>query len=148
MAAALGDVPLILKIGLFRNADQAAEFAAAVRGHAAALSTTNSISATVSMAAGEAGFGGSTRGIGGECIRARCLAEVAMLASVARREAPALRLIGVGGIFSAQDVCRRLAAGAHHVQIATAAMLDPMVAIRIRKQLATGLDGDGIQRTA
>ncbi|MBI3683311.1 MAG: hypothetical protein HY235_23305 [Acidobacteria bacterium] len=35
----------------------------------------------------------------------------------------------------AQDVRDRLDAGAHHVQIATAAMLDPLLAIRIRQGL-------------
>ena len=42
----------------------------------------------------------------------------------------------VGGIASAADVENRLRAGSHHVQIATAAMLNPMIAIQIRQALA------------
>jgi dihydroorotate dehydrogenase len=136
MAAALGDVPLVLKIGLFDNAGRAAAFIAAVGGYASALTTVNSISATVQTDRGEAAFHGSSRGIGGECVRDRCQSELAMLASVAKAEAPGLRLIGVGGLSTAEDARRRLLAGAHHVQFATAAMLDPLVAIRIRQQIA------------
>jgi dihydroorotate dehydrogenase len=41
-------------------------------------------------------------------------------------------LIGVGGAFTVDDVRRYLVAGAEAVHLATAAMLDPTVAIRIR----------------
>jgi dihydroorotate dehydrogenase len=47
-----------------------------------------------------------------------------------------MRLVGVGGIFNAEDVRKRLIAGAHHVQIATAAMLDPEIGISIRSSLS------------
>jgi dihydroorotate dehydrogenase len=114
----------------------AAAFVAAAGRHATALSTVNSISATVETDRGEAAFHGSSRGIGGECVRDRCQAELAMLAAVARAEATGLRLIGVGGVSTAEDVRQRLAAGAHSVQVATAAMLDPFVAVRIREQSA------------
>jgi len=136
MADALGGVPLVLKIGLFDDAERAAAFVSAVGRYATALSTVNSISATVRTDRGDPAFAGSSRGIGGECVRDRCQAELAMLASVARAEAPGLRLIGVGGVSTAEDVRRRLSAGAHHVQVATAAMLDPLVAVRIRKEIA------------
>jgi dihydroorotate dehydrogenase (NAD+) catalytic subunit len=134
MASVLGDVPLALKIGLFASAEEAVSFVKAVGKFAAALSTVNSISAPVFQENGKPAFGGMTRGIGGDCIRDRCNAEARMLADVMHREAPGLRLIGVGGIATAADVRDRLAAGAHHVQLATAAMLDPMVAVRIREE--------------
>ncbi len=127
----LGDLPLILKIGLFANRDQAAQFVPAVQPYASALNTTNSISAAVRGPDDEPLFGGLRRGIGGECIRDRCLAELAMLGGLTR----GVPLIAVGGVSTAADVRDRLQAGAHHVQIATAAMLDPLVGIRIRQQL-------------
>ena len=129
MRDTLGALPLILKIGLFDGRDQAAAFVEAVDRHAAALSTVNSISARVVGA-----FGGLTRGIGGECIRSRRQAELAMLDDVIRRRGSGLRLIAVGGIGSADDVRQAMSAGAHHVQIATAAMLDPLVGVRIRAE--------------
>jgi dihydroorotate dehydrogenase len=136
MRDALAGLPLILKIGLFDRREEAAAFVEAVDGQATALSTVNSISAQIVDAAGQAQFGGLTRGIGGDCIRRRALAEVAMLREVIGRRR--LKVIAVGGIGSAADVRQATQAGAHHVQIATAAMFDPLVGVRIR---AEGLCG-------
>jgi dihydroorotate dehydrogenase len=131
-----GSLPLILKIGLFEGAAEAEAFVVAVDGHADALSTVNSISARVADAQGAQLFGGLTRGIGGACIRSRRLAEVRMLAGVIRRRGSSLRLIAVGGISSLAEVREALEAGAHHAQIATAAMLDPLIAAKIRASAA------------
>ena len=76
------------------------------------------------------------RGIGGLSIRDRSNAEIAMLRDTIGASGSRLRLIGVGGVSTAADVRARLAAGAHHVQMATAAMLDPEVGMRIRRELA------------
>ena len=43
-----------------------------------------------------------------------------------------MSVIGVGGIFTAYDVRRYLDAGAESVQLATAAMIDPEVGLKIR----------------
>jgi dihydroorotate dehydrogenase len=142
MADVLGEVPLALKIGLFAESEHAAAFVQAVGGFATALSTVNSISASVFRRTGEPAFDGMTRGIGGDCIRDRCNSEARMLADVIRREAPGLRLIGVGGIASAVDVRERLTAGAHHVQLATAAMLDPLLAVHIREEIGAATTHD------
>jgi dihydroorotate dehydrogenase len=130
---AIGELPLILKIGLFDNPEEAAAFIEAVDGSATALSTVNSISACIVDPDGRPQFGGLTRGIGGACIRSRRLKEVAMLHDAIRRRGSGLRLIAVGGIGSAEDVSQAMEAGAHHVQIATAAMLDPLIGVRIRR---------------
>jgi hypothetical protein len=45
---------------------------------------------------------------------------------------PAVRLVGVGGAFTADDVRRYLVAGAESVHLATAAMVDPTIALAIR----------------
>lgn len=135
LAETLDGIPLILKIGLFKDSDQAEEFVKAVERYTDALSTTNSISARVLDPSGHVAFAGLTRGIGGECIRDRCNAELRMLSQVVSAAAPDLRLIGVGGIAAANDVQQRLAAGAHHVQLSTAAMLDPLIGIEIRRLL-------------
>ncbi|MBM3729004.1 MAG: hypothetical protein FJW40_26705 [Acidobacteria bacterium] len=118
MHAALGATPLVLKIGLFAELPQAAEFVEAVQPYAAALSTVNSVSAVVLDGDQHTYFEGNSRGIGGECIRERCQSEAVMLASVLRTATPQPRLIGVGGVSSADDFRLRLSAGAHHVQIA------------------------------
>ena len=133
--SAIDGLPLILKIGLFDNRDQAASFVEAIDHYAAALSTVNSISAQIVGRDGQPHFAGLSRGIGGACIRNRCQTEVAMLDRVIRERGSKLRLIAVGGMRSTADVQERMAAGAHHVQLATAAMLDPSVGVKIRSEL-------------
>lgn len=130
---AVPELPVALKIGLFPNRARAGEVIAAVTPHAKAISATNSITAKVSYH-GEMLFDGLRRGIGGAAITARCLEETAMLRQVLNDTGSNMELISVGGVCSARDVRDRLAAGATNVQIATAAMLDPMVAIRIRQE--------------
>jgi dihydroorotate dehydrogenase (NAD+) catalytic subunit len=131
---AVGHTPVALKIGLFGNALEAEEFIRAVSEYVDAISTTNSISAAV-QDGNSALFNGLTRGIGGMCIHDRCLEEVRMLSGVVARQRSHLKLIGVGGVSSAEEVQSRLQAGAHHVQLATAPMLDPFIGIRIRERL-------------
>jgi dihydroorotate dehydrogenase len=131
LRATVPELPLVLKIGLFPNPELAEAVIEAVSPHVDALSSTNSITARV-----EGEFGGLRRGVGGGCITKRCLEELEMLARIVRRTGSPLRLIGVGGVMNAKDVLDRLAAGAHHVQLATAPMLDPAVGLEIRAQLA------------
>lgn len=133
VAAAVRDsvpeLPLALKIGLLPDRQAADALIASVSPYADALSATNSITAKVSEGDTPL-FGGLRRGIGGAAITARCLEETAMVGSAMK--GTRMKLISVGGVSSAKDVCDRLAAGAHHVQIATAAMIDPLLAVRIR----------------
>lgn len=143
----VGNTPIVLKIGLFGTEAEADAFIHAVANHVDALSTTNSISAVVRDGTSQL-FGGLTRGIGGICIRDRCLEEVRMLAAlIAKRHLPT-RLIGVGGIASVADVVSRLDAGAHNVQLATAAMLDPFIALQIRDGLAGTSASTGTVKTS
>lgn len=125
---AIPDAPLALKVGLFREKQEAAALVEAVRGYATALSATNSITAFVADR-----YGGARRGVGGAAITARCLEETRMLRAVLDEAGSPMELISVGGVMTATDVRDRLAAGANHVQLATAPMLDPMVGIRIRE---------------
>ena len=133
--ARVGRTPLVLKIGLFQNAEQAEALVGAVSPYADALSSTNSITAAVRGANGQPLFGGLRRGIGGAAIRSRCNDELAMLSRIIREAGSALLLVGVGGVMTADDVRTRLTAGAHNVHLATAPMLDPLVGMRIREEL-------------
>jgi dihydroorotate dehydrogenase len=127
-------VPVLLKVGLFETAEQMAGLVAAVRGVVNGISATNSITAKVASSDGELLFGGLRRGIGGAVITQRCLEETRVLAGLTR--AAALELVSVGGVCTGQDVRDRLDAGASHVQVATAAMIDPLVGIQMRRELA------------
>ncbi len=133
MRAELGSrVPLALKIGLFSTGEQAEAVLEAVAPHVDAIATTNSITARVRDANGRPLFDDLPRGIGGECIRDGCQVELERIAGIVKRRGWNLKVIGVGGVSTASDVAARLGAGAHNVQLATAAMLDPLVAVRIR----------------
>ena len=57
-------------------------------------------------------------------------------AEIARQRGYATKIIGVGGISSAAHVEQYLAAGAEAVQLATAPMINPLVAIEILSDLA------------
>jgi dihydroorotate dehydrogenase len=80
-------------------------------------------------------FNGEMRGIAGESIRGAALQQLRLFSGATARHAPRLRLVGVGGISSGTHVREFLGAGAHAVQLATAAMLDPEVGLRIREEL-------------
>jgi dihydroorotate dehydrogenase len=131
------ELPLVLKVGLMDDPDHAAAFVRAIAGSADAISTTNTITAVVRRPDGTPLFGGLARGIGGRAIGARCRAELATLRGVIEQTGAGVRLVSVGGVGSAADVVDRLQAGAHHVQIATAAMLNPRVGLQIREQLVS-----------
>ncbi len=119
---AVPELPLAIKIGLLPGPREAEALVDAVAPYATAISTVNCIGARV-----PGQFGGETRGIGGASIGPRCLEELRMLAPIA---AGRIRLISVGGVSCGEDIRARLDAGAHHVQIATAAMLDPLLLSR------------------
>jgi len=133
---AVPDTPVVLKVGLFDGREQARRFVRAVSGYASAISTTNTISTVVRTREGTPLFGGARRGIGGRLIAERCLAELRMLRTIVQETRSDLRLISVGGVSTADDVIERLDAGAHHVQLATAAMLNPDIAITLRPECA------------
>jgi dihydroorotate dehydrogenase len=104
----------------------------AVAPYVDALAMTNSIAATVRQADGQLLFDGQRRGICGAATLAASIAQVSLFAQIIRRRKLDVSLIGVGGAESADDFAAYLAAGADAVHIATAAMVDPQVALKIK----------------
>jgi dihydroorotate dehydrogenase (NAD+) catalytic subunit len=136
LRVSVGELPVILKVGCFADERIRREFFTAVREDATAISTTNTVRARIqaSAASGELPFGGAGRGIGGEAVTGRCRQELVQWQRLVEKAGAPLRLISVGGVSSREEVQRRLELGAHHVQLATAAMLDPTVGLRIRRE--------------
>lgn len=132
---AIGHRPLLLKIGHVTDELHAAGLCRAVAPHVNAVVMVNCISADVIDEASRPMFDGQKRGVAGEAIRAGALEQVRLFARVIGRENLSLRLVGVGGISTAAHVRSHLEAGAHGVQLATAAMLDPTVGLNIRSAL-------------
>lgn len=132
---ALGGTPLCIKIGHVANRSDAAALLDAVGPHTTGLAMTNCIATTVRGTDNEPLFDGNRRGIAGSAILDASVAQVAMFAELIRERDVPLRVIGVGGASTAGGIRRYLDAGAESIQIATAAMLDPLVGCRIRREL-------------
>ncbi|MCA9126607.1 MAG: hypothetical protein KDB22_05960 [Planctomycetales bacterium] len=130
-----GQTPLWVKIGLVEDTEAIEQLVVCLNGIVDGIVTTNCISARVASATGQF-FDGAPRGIGGSAILAGSIRQVARFHKCIARTNSNLKIIGVGGISNAQHVLDYQAAGACAVQLATAAMLDPLVAMSIKHELA------------
>ena len=130
---AIGPVPYLVKIGQVRDAAEAEAMLEAIDGLVDGLAMTNSIAATVRDADGRLMFDGQPRGICGEATRNASTRQVALFAPRAARCRRPIALVGVGGASRIEHVQAYLEAGAAAVHMATAVMVDPAVALDIRK---------------
>lgn len=133
---AVGDRPLIVKLGHVTEEEEMERLLEALAPHIQAAAMTNSVAATVTDAAGDRLFDGQKRGICGAATFEPSLAQVRLARDVIARRGWKIDLIGVGGASSADRVRRYLEAGAHAVHIATAVMVNPAVGLEIRREWA------------
>jgi dihydroorotate dehydrogenase (NAD+) catalytic subunit len=131
----IGKTPYIIKVGFFEDRSRCGELLDAVAPFADALAMTNCITASVQDSAGGLLFGGQPRGIGGDAIRDASVEQVRTFSELVRRRGLATKIIGVGGISSAAHITQYLDAGAESVQMATAAMIDPLIGVQILSDL-------------
>jgi dihydroorotate dehydrogenase (NAD+) catalytic subunit len=132
---AIGKMPFIIKVGFFDESD-CAELLDSVAPFADAMAMTNCISAVVERPDGEKLFAGESRGIAGSAIRAASVNQVGVFSRLVRERGYGTKIIGVGGMTTAGHVGEYLKAGAESIQLATSAMLDPLVGVKIRRGLA------------
>ncbi len=132
----VGTTPLLLKIGHVGDETQAAQLVDAVAGVADALVMVNCLAAQVTCDAGPL-FDGQRRGIAGVAIHDAAVRQVEQFRILIGRAGSNLQLIGCGGARDVTSVQRFLNAGANCVQMATAVMLQPDIALRMRQQAAT-----------
>lgn len=91
-------------------------------------------------------FRAETGGLSGEPLRARSLN---IIRYVYNQTAGKLPIVGVGGVFSAQDAWDKLAAGARLVQVYTGLIYEgPLLAGRINRQLVQLIDQHGMRAVA
>jgi dihydroorotate dehydrogenase len=133
--AAIGTTPYSIKIGHVTESDRAAALLDAISPYANALAMTNSVATHVESADGQLYFDGQQRGICGAATRTASLEQTRVFSKFKHDRGLDIDLIGVGGVSEAAHVTAQLEAGAASVQIATAAMCDPMIACRIRGEL-------------
>jgi len=134
---AVGDTPLILKIGHVDTAADTDALLDAVAPSIDALAMTNSVATTIQAPDGSLLFDGQRRGICGAATFEASLRQTRLFADRIRARGDSVRLISVGGISTAGHVQSCLAAGAESAHIATAAMQDPAIALTIRQHLGT-----------
>jgi dihydroorotate dehydrogenase (NAD+) catalytic subunit len=121
-------------------ADLAAIARAAERGGADALVLVNTLRAlAVDHWSLEPLLGGVTGGLSGPALK-----PVALAAVHTCRAACDLPIVGVGGIACGWDALEFLAAGASAVQVGSAAFREPLLARRVRSELATLLARRGV----
>jgi dihydroorotate dehydrogenase len=134
----IGRAPLVAKIGYFSHADDSQRLLDALAPLVTAVAATNCIVAKIFDREGRGLFEGQPRGIAGKAILDASVRQTELIAEQIARLGLGLRVIGVGGIFTAGDVRRYLAAGAEAVQLATAAMIDPEIGLTIRRDFERG----------
>lgn len=134
---AVGRIPYIIKVGHLPTSQEATRLIDAVGPHVDSIAMTNSVATTVTES-GKRLFDGQSRGICGDAIRNASIQQVRMVNALLRERDLDVELIGVGGASKAEFVKKYLDAGAHAVHIATAAMVDPLVAVKIRESQLLG----------
>jgi len=134
LRAAIGRTPLVVKIGHVHHEHEAEVLLEALAPSIDGLAMTNSVAATIAASDGQLMFEGQKRGICGEATRTASLRQTALFARLRERQGLKLSLVGVGGASTARHVRHYLDAGAESVHLATAAMLNPGVALEIRRE--------------
>jgi dihydroorotate dehydrogenase (NAD+) catalytic subunit len=130
-AEAAGDLPVWVKLSP-NVADVGVMARAAEEGGADALVAVNTLrGAAFDRASGAPLLGGPGGGLSGPAVR-----PVALSAVAACRAATSLPIVGSGGVGSGQDALAFLDAGASAVAVGTAAFREPLLARRVREELA------------
>ncbi|MBI2479948.1 MAG: hypothetical protein HYV60_15350 [Planctomycetia bacterium] len=133
--AAIGNIPYAVKVGHVPSSEAAAELLDAIGPSIHALAMTNSV-ATQVRDGDFLFFDGQRRGICGAAIRDASILQTRLFAALIQEQQLNIQVIGVGGIQNADDVSAYLSAGARACHIATAAMVDPLLGVRIKQELA------------
>ncbi|MFV2068976.1 MAG: hypothetical protein ACC645_18575 [Pirellulales bacterium] len=130
---AIGSVPYVIKVGHVEQPVRVGGLLDAAARSVNGGGMTNSIATRVVDDDGQLLFDGQRRGICGDATRQASLRQTALFAEQAATRNMDLCLIGVGGAGNAEHVRDYLLAGAGAVELATAAMVDPGVGLRIRR---------------
>ena len=137
--AALGDTPLIIKVGYYAPEQQAVleEVVRDVNPYVAAISAINTLQGTIVDASGEQALPGTGRlksGVCGAGIKWAGLDMVRRLDALRKREGYGYEIIGVGGVMTPADFAQYRAAGADVVQAVTAPMWNEHLAQDIKAE--------------
>ncbi|MFA6257226.1 MAG: hypothetical protein WCT29_02365 [Candidatus Paceibacterota bacterium] len=134
----IGDTPLILKVGYYKDYEDVKKLAEICKKYAQAISAINTIPAEIVDKEGKQALPGPNRvksGVCGASIKWAGL-EMAEKLKKARTEIGAgFKIIGVGGVMTSEDFFEYRKAGADFVMSATGAMWNPHLAKEIKERL-------------
>lgn len=132
----IGKVPLILKVGYYKDEDQLKKLAEIAAKYADAVSLINTIQAEILDDAGKQALPGKNRlrsGVCGAGIKWAGLDMVRKIKKIRDRLGANFKIIGVGGVMSSGDYFDYVEAGADAVMSATGAMWNPYLAKEIKE---------------
>lgn len=137
---AIGDTPMILKLGYFSSAQQnlLENVVKEIAPYTAAISAINTIPAVVLNSKGQQLLPGQGRlkaGICGASIKWAGIDMVKRLDAIRKKFGYDFEIIGVGGVMTVSDFHDYRDAGADLVQSATGSMWNPNLAAKIKERL-------------
>ena len=132
----IGDLPLVLKIGYYKNDLQLEKLAQIASKYAQAIAAINTLQVEVVNKEGEQALPGKNRlksGVCGSSIKWAGLEMVEKLKRIREKNNYTFEIVGVGGVMTVDDYFEYRKVGADIVQSATGAMWNPMLAYEIWK---------------
>ncbi len=133
---AIGDTPLVIKVAYYASDKELEKLLKAVGGMVQAISTINTIPATIVDKNGQPALPGKGRersGVCGDAVRWAGLEMVERMSKVKQQLGLNFSIIGVGGVTKPEHYAEYRAAGADAVMSATGAMWNPSLAKEIQK---------------
>ena len=134
----IGDTPLILKVGYYKNDEEVEKLASIAGKYAQAISCINTIQAEVVDQSSKPALPGPNRlksGVCGASIKWAGLEMVKKLKKAREKAGANFTIIGVGGVMNADDFFEYRKGGADAVMSATGAMWNPYLAKEIKERL-------------
>ncbi|HIE66284.1 MAG: dihydroorotate dehydrogenase [Nitrospira sp.] len=135
---AIGDVPLMIKIGYIPDPKRLAEVVGANAPHIEAIAGVNTLSFEVVGPNGTQALPGKGRlraGVCGAAIRQCAMEQAARIVDLKRKVQYDFEVVGVGGVMTPEHIRSYLSLGVDAVMSATGAMWDPLLASRFWSQV-------------
>ncbi len=131
---AIGNTPLILKVGFYKNNKDIEKLAKIANEYGNAIAVINTIGAKILDKNGKQAIPGRNRlfsGVCGYAIKCAGLEMVSKLNKIRQKGNYKFEIVGIGGVMNASDYFEYRKAGADIVQSATGAMWNPYLAYEI-----------------
>lgn len=133
----IGDTPLIVKIGYYKDGEQLKKLAHIVDRYAQCISAINTLQIEIVNEDGKQALIGANRlksGVCGSCIKWAGIEMVKKLHTIRKEHTLSFEILGVGGVMTADDYLEYKKAGADAVQSGTGAMWNAYLAHDIWKK--------------